>query len=269
MSVVKGLGAYKARQAEQEARRNSKSDRPMQINLAKDGDSVVFRFAQEIDFDAKNYDKDLGIGFVAIEHTNGADPKNGWKNRGNCTIESQGACYPCEKVQDRNVDWADRKGWKQKERFVVNVIAGPHKEVKTPDGKYTNKVQTDIDRDTGDGEVYVLAQGTYNGIYSALAEIAVENESITDTYFKMTRKGSNFNDTTYIITQLKPLPDDAKPLSEFELVDLEETILNEVDYNVQEAFYWNGISRDLDDSNLAAEEAPAAPAKKVDVDPEW
>lgn len=265
MSVVKGLGAYKARQAEQEARRN-RPDRPNQISLAKDGDSVVFRFAQEIDFDAKNYDKDLGVGFIAIEHTNGADPKNGWKNRANCTIESQGSCYPCEKVQDRDVEWANRKGWKQKERFVINVIAGDPVEVKTPDGKYTNLVQTDIDRETGDGSVYVLAQGTYNGVYNALAEIAVENESITDTFFKITRKGSGFNDTSYILTPLKALPDNAKALSEFDLVDLEENVLKEVDYANQKAHYWDGISRDLD--GQPAEEEPETP-KKVDVDPDW
>lgn len=269
MGVVQGLAAYKARQAEQEARRSSNGDRPTLISLQKDGDSVVFRFAQEIDFDAKNYNKDLGIGLVAIEHVNGADPKNGWKNRGNCSIESQGACYPCEKVQDRDVEWANRKGWKQKERFVINVIAGPHKEVKTPDGKYTNKVQTDIDRDTGDGEVYVLSQGTYNGIFNALAEIAVENESITDTYFKITRKGSGFNDTSYILTQLKPLPEDAKALTEFELVDLEDAVLKEVPYASQQAFYWDGISRSLDGQQADEEEAPAAKAKNVDIDPEW
>ena len=251
MSVLEGLAAYKARKDAEEARREAASKpRVARIVLEKDGDSVTGRFAQEIDPDATNYDATRGIGFVNIEHTCGADPKNGWRNRGNCSIESQGACLGCEKVQDSSVEWEFRKGWKQKEKFYINFIAGPAREEKvTVNGKERTKyIPTDIDRKTGDGQVYLLEQGTYNGIWDALAAYALDEESggtITDTYFKITRKGSGFNDTSYILSAVKgEIPDTAKSLDDFndELINIKEDILVEVPYAQQEAFYFKNIA---------------------------
>lgn len=124
MSVLEGLAAYKARKDAEEARREAASKPKLnRFNLVKDGDSAVVRFAQEIDPDAANYSAERGIGFVNIEH-NHPDPNNGWKNRANCSLESQGACLACEKVQNSSVEWDKRKGWKQKEKFYINIIAG-------------------------------------------------------------------------------------------------------------------------------------------------
>lgn len=244
-SALKGLAAYRARKEEQD-RREAERNRPkiQRFALEKDGDSAIVRFAQEIDPDAKHYDESLGMGFVNIEHVN-PDRTNGWKNRGNCTLTSQGACYPDELVQDKTVDWNDRKGWKQKEKFYINVIAGEPREVIEKKGKYENvrTYGTDIDQATGDGVVYLLEQGTYNGIYDTLAEMATDDETITDHYYKIKRKGNEYNDTSYLITKLKEIPADAKPLSEFELINFEEDVMNEVPYAQQEAFYWRGVER--------------------------
>jgi hypothetical protein len=248
MSVIEGLAAYQARKAEEEARREAAAKPKVnRFNLVKDGDSAVVRFAQEIDPDATNYNADRGIGFVNIEH-NHPDPNNGWKNRANCSTESQGACLPCEKVANYDVPWNDRKGWKQKEKFYINLIAGEAVEVDNPNAKGSNKkawLTTDIDRKTGDGTVYLLEQGTYNGIWDALAAYAVDEDSngtITDNFFKITRKGNNFNDTSYVLTPLKEIPKAAKSLDDFELINVKEDILNEVPYAQQDAFYHRNVS---------------------------
>lgn len=266
MSVIDGLAAYKARkQAEEERREQATKPKHNRIVLEDDGDSVVVRFAQEVDYDAKHYNEEAGIGFVNIEHTCGADPKNGWKNRANCTKESQGACYPCAQVRNRDVEWDKRKGWKQKEKFYINVIAGEPKEVKYKDANKNDRVKylpTDIDRETGDGTVYLLEQGTYNGIWDQLAQYAVEDETITETYWKITRKGKNFNDTSYTLTKLKEIPADAKSLDEFELIDIKEEVLVEVEYNQQEAFYYRGI----DVVDTVGESEPVAASATVSDD---
>lgn len=245
-SVIEGLGAYKQRKAEQDARREAASKpKVSRFSLEKDGDSAVVRFAQEIDHDAKNYDESVGIGFVNLEHVNPEDPSNGWKNRANHSVDSQGACFPCEKASDSTVEWADRKGWKPKERFYINVVGGePREVVEKVNGKErTAYFTTDIDRKTGDGTVYVLEQSTFNGIWDQLAEVAVEDETITENYYKITRKGSGFNDTKYSLTRLKDeVPAKAKAVKDFELYDIKADILREVPYNQQQAFYYRGTS---------------------------
>lgn len=267
-SVLEGLAAYKARKQEQEARREAASKpRFARFALEKDGDSAIIRFAQEIDFDAKNYNEERGIGFVNIEHTNGDDPKNGWRNRANCSTESQGACVPCEKVTNSNVPWDQRKGWKQKERFYINVIGGEQREVveKVNGNEVKRYYTTDVDRKTGDGTVYLLEQSTYKGIWDDLSAYFLEEEvsggTITDKFFKITRRGKEFNDTSYGITPLKELPKDAKDLSEFELVDIKNDVLTEVPYNQQGAFYNKGLGSKSDESNNVSDDNTGTESK--------
>lgn len=262
--MVQGLADYRKRKAEEEARREEASKPKVQrFNLLRDGDSAVVRFAQEIDFDAKNYSEDRGIGFVNIEHTCGDDPKNGWRNRANCSKESQGDCLPCEKVTNYEVDWNARKGWKQKEKFYINVVGGEPKEVPNPrNPDKTVWVTTDIDKETGDGTVYLLEQGTFNGIYDDLANYFLEEDlsggTITDKYFKITRKGSDYNDTSYSVLALKELPKDAKGLDEFELYNIQDDILVEVPYAQQEAFYYRGVSTSAANGNAETKEQESA-----------
>lgn len=258
-----GLKEYKARQAQEEARREEASKpRVQRFALEKDGDSAVVRFAQEIDPDAKNYDSESGIGVVHIFHVNGDDPKNGFKNSAKCTKESQGACLPCEKVTDYGVEWEQRKGWKQKEKFCINLIAGEPREVTVREGGQDKKkyYTTDLPDDEKGGTVYLLEQSTYNGIYDALAAFFMNEKASKDTIlektFQITRKGNNYNDTSYSVIPVADLSPDATPLSEFELVDVEE-VLPEPDYKAQEAFYYRGISVAAENGGGRAQEASA------------
>lgn len=258
-----GLKEYQERKAAEEARREEASKpRIQRFALEKDGDSAVVRFAQEMDADAKNYSAEAGLGVVHIFHNNGDDPKNGFMNAAKCTMETQGACYGCERVQDYSIEWNDRKGWKQKEKFVINLIAGePREVVEKVNGKEKKKYYTtDLADDAKGGTVYLLEQSTYNGIYDALAAFFLNTKASKETIlgktFQITRKGSGFNDTSYNIIPVEDLPKDATPLTEFELVNTDE-VLPEVQYAQQDAFYHKGSTAPAGASTVAgnAEEA--------------
>lgn len=255
-----GLKEYQERKAAEEARREEASKpRVQRFALQKDGDSAVVRFAQELDADAKNYDADAGLGVVHIFHNNGDDPKNGFMNAAKCSNESQGACYACDRVNDYSIEWNDRKGWKQKEKFVINLIAGEPREVTvTENGKEKKKYfTTDLADDAKGGTVYLLEQSTYNGIYDALAKFFLNTKASKETIlgktFEISRKGSGFNDTSYTIIPVEDLPKTATALSEFELVDT-DGVLPEVPVQQQNAFYHKG-------------QAAAAPAPSEDREP--
>lgn len=241
-----GLKEYQERKAAEEARREEAAKpRVQRFNLKKDGDSAVVRFAQEMDVDATGYTETAGIGVVHIFHVNGDDPKNGFMNAAKCSTESQGDCYACTRVQDYNIEWNDRKGWKQKEKFAINLIAGePREEVETVNGKEKKRYYTtDLPDDAKGGTVYLLEQSTYNGIYEALSKFFLNakasKDSILGKTFEISRKGSGFNDTSYTIIPIEDLPKSATPLSEFELVDVEE-VVPEVPFTQQDAFYHKG-----------------------------
>lgn len=241
-----GLKEYQERKAAEEARREEAAKpRVQRFALEKDGDSAVVRFAQEMDADAKGYDPKAGMGVVHIFHVNGDDPKNGFKNSARCTTESQGSCYACERVQAYDVEWENRKGWKQKEKFVINIIAGePREVVEKVNGKEKKKYYTtDLPDDAVGGTVYLVEQSTYNGIYDALAQFFLNTKASKETIlgksFQISRKGSGFNDTSYNIIPVEDLPKGATALSEFELVDVAE-VLPEIPYAQQDAFYHRG-----------------------------
>lgn len=266
MSAIKGLGAYKARKDEAAARKEAaESGRFNRFALQNDGDEVIVRFAQEVDFDARHYDEAQGIGFVNLEH-NHPDPQNGWKNRANCSTDSQGECFPCNKIADRTVEWNDRKGWKQKEKFYINVIGGEPQVVKVnnKDKKFT----TSVDTNTGDGEVYLLEQSTANGIWDTLSDMALDDETILENFWKIKRKGSGFNDTSYILTKKGSIPDDAKALGDFELVNIEEDATREIPFAQQESFYYKGLGAVETDKTDEAS-APAAKAATAAASDEW
>lgn len=262
-----GLKEYQERKAAEEARREESNKPKIQrFNLEKDGDSAVVRFAQEMDADAKGYDPDAGMGVVHIFHVNGDDPKTGFMNAMKCSTEDQGACYACDRVKDYSIEWNDRKGWKQKEKFVINLIAGEPREVTvTENGKEKKKYfTTDLSDDAKGGVVYLLEQSTYNGIYEALAKFFLNTKASKETIlgktFEISRSGSGFNDTKYTIIPVEDLPKTATPLSEFELFDV-QSVLPEVPYAQQDAFYHK---------NGSAAPTPAAePASSTSVEESW
>lgn len=244
-----GLKEYKERKAAEEARREESSKpRFQRFALEKDGSSAVVRFAQEMDPDAAGYDPEVGHGGVLNFHNNGDDPKNGFKNAARCSAESQGACYGCERVQDYSIEWDSRKAWKQKEKFAINLIAGEPREVTvTENGQEKKKFYTtDLPDDHKGGSLYLLEQSTFNGIYDALAAYFLNEKAskgtILNKTFQISRKGSGFNDTSYSIIPVEDLNDDATPISEFELIDVENDVIPEVDYAQQDAHYHRGAS---------------------------
>lgn len=263
-----GLKEYQERKRAEEARREEAAKpRVPRFALQKDGDSAVIRFGQEIDADAKNYDAAAGIGVVHIFHNNGDDPKNGFMNAAKCSTETQGACLACEKVQNSAVEWENRKGWKQKEKFVINVIGGePREVVETVNGKEKKKYfTTDLADDAKGGTVYLLEQSTYNGIYDALSNFFLNTKASKETIlgktFQITRKGSGFNDTSYSIIPVEDLPKTATPLSEFELVDVND-VLPEVPYAQQAAFYAKGSTVASEEKEPVAVGAGSASAEE-------
>ncbi len=241
-----GLKEYQERKAAEEARREEAAKPKFnRFALEGDGDSATVRFAQEIDPDAKNYTEDAGIGVVHIFHVNGDDPKNGFKNAAKCSVNSQGDCHPCNRKNEYEVDWEARKGWKQKEKFVINLVAGePREVVEKVNGQEKKRYfTTDLADDAKGGTVYLLEQSTYNGIYDSLVAFFSNSKASKDTIlgktFQITRKGSGFNDTSYSVIPVEDLPKGASPLTEFELVDVEE-VVQEVPFAQQPAFYARG-----------------------------
>jgi hypothetical protein len=266
-----GLKEYQERKAVEEARREEAAKPKIQrFALEKDGDSATIRFGQEMDHDAKGVDPEVGIGVVHVFHNNGDDPKNGFMNAAKCSIESQGACYGDERVQDYSVDWAERKGWKQKEKFVINLVAGePREVVEKVNGKEKKKYYTtDLPDDAKGGTVYLLEQSTYNGIYDSLAKFFLNPKASKDTIlgktFEISRKGSNFNDTSYTVIAVEDLPKSATALTEFELVDVQE-VVPEVEYAQQDAFYHKGSAAPA----AASSDAPAATGSATSTDESW
>ncbi len=243
-----GLKEYQERKAAEETRREEAAKpRVQRFALETDGDSAVVRFAQEMDADADGYSTEVGKGVVHIFHNNGDDVKNGFMNAATCTIDSQGACYGCDRVQEYAIDWEERKAWKQKEKFTINVIAGEPREVtEKVAGKEKKKYfTTDLPDDATGGVVYLLEQSTYNGIYDALSAFFLNAKASKNTIlgktFQITRKGKGFNDTSYNVIPVEDLPKTATPISEYQLVDVLE-VLPEIDYAAQNAFYHKGSS---------------------------
>lgn len=242
-----GLKEYRERKAAEEKRREEgNKPKVTRFNLLKDGDSAIIRFGQEMDPDAKGYDPKVGIGVVHLYHQNGDDPKNGFFNQALCSLESQGDCYPHNRMRGVSRDeWDGVKGWKVKEKFCINVIGGDVKEVVVNEnGKDKTKyVTTDLPDDAKGGTVYLLEQSTFNGIYEQLSNwflnTKASKETIVGKTFQITRSGNDFNNTKYSIIPVEDLPKGATPLSEFELYDI-ANVLPDVPFAQQDAFYHQG-----------------------------
>lgn len=187
---------------------------------AEDGESVKIRFMQELDPDSPMYNDKMGLGFIALEHTN---PKD-YRRKALDTMEDEGKCYGCE--QHRK-DY--KAGWKARTRLYINVLVDDGKEAPY---------------------VAILSQGTSGKtITPTLIEYAGELGSITNLMWRIKRTGMK-TDTSYTII---PLAKDeaAFDFAAFELFDLEKTAVRHVPHNEQEAFY-NG------EASAPAEEASAS-----------
>ena len=203
MGIVKGLkDLNKALDKPQSSGEGSKAK---WVKL-EDGESVKIRFLQELDPDSPTYNDKLGLGFIAVEHTN---PKD-YRRKALCSIDDQGKCYGCE--QHRK-DY--KAGWKGRSRLYINVLVDDGKE---------------------EPFVAILSQGSSGKtITPTVIEYAGEMGSITNLMWRIKRTGTK-TDTSYTII---PLAKDESPFdySGLELYNLEELAVRDLPYADQESFF--------------------------------
>ncbi|WXW92572.1 SSB protein [Streptomyces phage Enygma] len=250
MSELKGLDAiraYKKKMAEQAAEReerakNADRPKPRYLRLAVD-ESVKVRFLQEMDTESRNYDPNRGVGVGVIEHQ-GLDTN--FKFRANCTMDTEGRCWACEKARVAKKD-SKEKGYSARKNYYINVLV-----------------------DRGDGnepEVYVLSRGLNSSFVADLMEETDEEGSITEKTYKLTRRGTG-TDSTYSIREVKnDTTFDKFDFDKVEIFDIEDQVLRKIPYETdyenrvfsQEQFYtqspgdWKRIFANDDDEAKPAE----------------
>ena len=204
MGIVKGLkDLNKTLDKPQSSGGDSVKGRWLKL---EDGESIKVRFLQELDPDSPTYNDKLGLGFIAVEHTN---PKD-YRRKALCSIDDQGKCWGCE--QHRK-DY--KAGWKGRSRLYINVLVDDGKE---------------------EPYVAILSQGSSGKtVTPTLIEYAGEMGSITNLMWRIKRTGTK-TDTSYTII---PLAKDETPFdgSSLELYKLEETAVRDMKYADQEAFF--------------------------------
>ena len=172
----------------------------------EDGESVKIRFLQELDPDSPSYSEKLGLGFIAVEHTN---PKD-YRRKALCSMDDQGKCWGCE--QHRK-DY--KAGWKGKSRLYINVLVDDGKE---------------------EPYVAVLSQGSSGKtITPTLIEYAGEMGSISNLMWRIKRTGTK-TDTSYTAIPLAK-DETAFDSSSLELYELEKVAVRDLPYTDQEAFF--------------------------------
>lgn len=229
MGVITGLKAIQEYNAEQE-RRHAEANAPKSVWFSlKDGESAKVRFLQELDQESTGYSEKNGVGFIAVEHSSPAD----FRRKALCTA-NEGACYGCEQNRLSYQNDTEEKGkWKQKSRMYINVL---------------------VDKAGEEPFVAILSQGnSAKAVTPTVIEYATESGTITNRWWKITRKGAGLSDTSYTIMAYDP-KDDVNA-EEYELFDL-KSVVREVAYEDQEAHY--GARREVAPERPLAAAAPAA-----------
>ena len=209
MGIVKGLKGLNAVMDKPQS--NSEGSKARWVKL-EDGESVKIRFLQELDPDSPTYNDKLGLGFIAVEHTN---PKD-YRRKALCSMDDQGKCFGCE--QHRK-DY--KAGWKGRSRLYINVLVD--------DGK-------------NDPYVAILSQGSSGKtVTPTLIEYAGEMGSITNLMWRIKRTGTK-TDTSYTII---PLAKDESLFdsSSLEIYKLEDTAVRDLPYTDQEEFFFGEESK--------------------------
>jgi len=213
-NIIKGLASIQA-EIDQQSGDFEDGPKARWVGL-KGGQSAKIWFLQEFDEDSPYFDPKVGTLFVGVEHSN---PEPGmFKRKALCSIETQGQCFGCE-MNKR----LPKKGWQQKKRLYVNVL---------------------IDYNKGeDPFVAILSQGIGGkSITPNLAQAAVDYKGITQTLFRITRTGSEMNNTSYTVL---PLPGgDIPDTSTLELYDLEAVATRTIPYDEQKKFYAPSATED-------------------------
>jgi predicted Fe-S protein YdhL (DUF1289 family) len=246
MSIT-GLAGFKAEKARREAAA-AERDRPKaqyfnwKHNKSDEKNTVYVRFLQEFDVDVDGYNETHGLPVMQVEHQ--APGKQGYLRRANCTMESEGQCYACERHADDVatapvVDGKKKlKGWGPKSNFYTWAL---------------------VDYQDGEGPKPVVLSRSFNS--SFVDDLIIEVESadgnkITDKMWKITKTGAKLQ-TTWKLREAKgvELYDD----TDVEVLDLKTSVLRAIPYDEQAAYY-GAVYKDGDpldsDGDDSAEEAP-------------
>lgn len=171
-----------------------------------DGQSATIRIVEELDTDSPYYSEDRGTAVVFAAHVN---PKD-YRRKAACTMDSEGRCYGCEMARKE-----PKSGWREQKKFYCNLI---------------------VDDGLEDPYVAVWERSVSNkSAVMLLAQYAEETKGISNLSWKVKRSGQG-TETTY---NLIPKAPDAEPFnwSGYEPYNL-ETVLREIPYAEQEAFYF-------------------------------
>ena len=234
MGIYEGLDKIKKYKEEQEAKKAAAEAGNINWLKIDDGEAVKIWFLQELDKGALGYHEENGLGFLATEHTN---PKD-FRKKCLCSIDDEDQCLGCEKHRE---DW--KAGWRAKSRLYINVL---------------------VERKNGDREVAVMSQA--NGSKSVIApmvlEYAVENNTITDRWWKITRTGTK-ETTAYSPFVYGPSDDvDVKEYAD-QVQDLKRCV-REVPYDEQFDFFFSAPAASSDE-----DEKPKQKSGSSSPDEEW
>lgn len=216
--ILEGLSGIRDYYAEQERKKEEReANRSTWVKL-KDGESANIVFLQELDKSAPGYNEERGLGIIAMEHASPDD----FKKKALCTA-ADGACFGCEQ---NKAGWDSNQGkdkddktrykgaWKARHRLYINVLV-----TKAGEEPY----------------VAILSQGkNEKAITDDLLDIAVDEGTVTNQVFKLTRRGAEFNNTSY---SMRALPKEELPeTADYEVYDLHK-VVRSVPYEEQPAFF--------------------------------
>jgi predicted Fe-S protein YdhL (DUF1289 family) len=211
MGIYEGLDKIKKYKDDLAARKAAAEEGKINWLKIDDGEAVKVWFLQELDKGAEGYHEENGLGFLATEHTKPG--KDNFRTKALCSMDDEEQCVGCEKHRE---DW--KAGWRPKSRLYINVL---------------------VERKNGDREVAVMSQA--NGSKSVIApmvlDYAVENNTITDRWWKITRTGEK-ETTTYTPFVYGPSTDvDVKEYAD-QIQDLKKCV-REVPYDEQFDFFFS------------------------------
>ena len=218
MGIQRGLKSIQGYREEQDRKREAAAGPRTNWLKIADKEVVKVRFLQELDEGAANYSEKNGLGFFATEHSSPTD----YRKKAVCSMDDEEQCFGCEQ---HRLDW--KAGWKAKSRLYINVL---------------------VKRANGDEEVAVMSQsnGPKAVIAASVLEYAVENNTLTDRWWRITRSGSKADDTTY--TTFIFGPDDDVKIEDHEVQDLDRCV-RVVPYAEQEAFFIGAAVRPSEESD--------------------
>jgi hypothetical protein len=239
--VIRGLKSInkhnedieKQKEARKQRAEGGNQDKVRWFKLA-DGQSAKVVFLQELDEDSPNYSKKNDLGVIAVEHSN--PDRALWMRKALCTI-GEGACWACEQHQK---DFKAK--WGQKNKLYINVLVDDGKE---------------------EPYVAVLSQGIGGRtITPTLLDEANDEGTITNRWYTIKRNGGGLDDTSYTLRADKKEHD--LNVEDYDVFNLQDRVLFKVEYDKQEAHYFDGGS-----APAAAPEAQKAPVSATSVDSEW